>query len=92
MCSTPPRGSIGGFEMTTNTNFAQVGTHRQKPFPFSLKQRLYLIAEAIGIKTSLLLLVLLLAALTAALIQVTHAQEVFSVAPLQELNLKPKSR
>ncbi len=74
--------------MTTNTNFAQVGTHRQKPFPFSLKQRLYLIAEAIGIKTSVLLFLLLLIALIFALANAARAQS----APQPDEKLQAKAK
>ncbi len=55
--------------MPTLTFSAQAEANQKnvKPLPFSLKQRLNLITEAIGAKTSLLLLFVLLAALTFAL-------------------------
>ncbi|HEX9000086.1 MAG TPA: dipeptidase [Blastocatellia bacterium] len=66
--------------MSTTTISARVEKQRNasKPFPFSLKQRLYLIAQAIGVKTSLVLLFVLLVALTLALTQAARAQSASS--------------
>lgn len=62
--------------MSTTTISARIEKHRKpsKPFPFSVKQRFYLIAQAIGVKTTLLLLFVLLSALVLTLAEVAWAR------------------
>ncbi len=62
--------------MSTTTIYAQGEKRRKasKPFPFSAKQRFYLIAQAIGFKTTLLLSFVLLLALALTLGQVISAK------------------
>lgn len=62
--------------MSTTTISARIEKHRKpsKPFPFSVKQRFYLIAQAIGVKTTLLLLFVLLSALVLTLAGVAWAR------------------
>jgi len=80
--------------MSTTTISARIEKQRNasKPFPFSLKQRLYLIAQAIGVKTSLLLLFVLLAALTVALAEAGRARTAFPADSIQKVGAQWKSR
>ncbi len=58
----------------STTTFSAHHRKASKPFPFSAKQRFYLIAQAIGFKTTFLLLFVMLLALAFTLRQVVWAQ------------------